>query len=180
MRRYTHFEWMELLSGILLVLLGIFTFIRPGKLLTGFILLYGLLALLTGISDVIFYVKTERYIGIGPTVSLVSGILSILSGLMLLFYPGIAKWALAVFFPLWFITHCVSRLSHLSFLNQFLEPGYCTFRMIVNVIGLILGCLLLIFPHASFMTLNYLVGIYLVLAGIDNIMFACRGNRHRW
>lgn len=180
MRRYTHFEWLELLSGILLVLLGIFTFVNPGKLLTGFILVYGLLALLTGISDIVFYVKTEYHIGFGPTISLVSGTLSILSGLMLLFYPGIAKWAMAVFFPLWFIAHCISRLSHLGYLSQFLGSGYCISRTVINVVGLILGCVLLIFPNTSFMTLNYLVGIYLILMGIDSITFVCGGSRHRW
>lgn len=180
MRRYTHFEWLELLSGILLLLLGIFTFTNPGKLLTGFILVYGLLALLTGISDIVFYVKTECRIGVGPTVSLISGTLSILCGLMLLFYPGIAKWAMAVFFPLWFIAHCISRLSHLSYLSRFSGPGYCTVRTVANVAGLILGCVMLIFPDLSFLTLNYLVGIYLIILGIDNIAFVRGGSRHRW
>ena len=35
MRRRSEFNWMELLEGVLLILLGIFSFIRPGSALTG-------------------------------------------------------------------------------------------------------------------------------------------------
>ena len=40
MRRRSEFNWMELLEGVLLILLGIFSFIRPGSALTGVVILY--------------------------------------------------------------------------------------------------------------------------------------------
>ena len=40
---------MELIVGILLIALGVFTFVRPGSMLTGIVLLYGLIAILMGI-----------------------------------------------------------------------------------------------------------------------------------
>lgn len=43
--------------GILLIVLGIFTFLRPGSVLTGAVLVYGVFALITGIADIVFYVK---------------------------------------------------------------------------------------------------------------------------
>ena len=113
MRKHTPFGWSELLTGILFVLLGIFTFIRPGSAITGLVFLYGILATLTGIADIVFYAKMENHMGFGPTISLVSGILSLLAGLMLLLHPGAGAWAMALLFPLWFITHCISRLTHL-------------------------------------------------------------------
>ena len=70
MRRRSGYGWFELIIGIMLVVLGIFTFIRPGSTLTGIVILYGLVAVITGISDLIFYVRTERYTGFGPAVSL--------------------------------------------------------------------------------------------------------------
>ena len=39
MRRRSKFGWMELILGILLIVLGIFTFLRPGSVLTGAVLL---------------------------------------------------------------------------------------------------------------------------------------------
>ena len=76
-RRHSGFGWMELIVGILLVILGIFTLARPGALLTGLVFLYGILAVCTGIGDLVLYVRMERHMGFGPTISLVSGILII-------------------------------------------------------------------------------------------------------
>ena len=49
----------------------------------------------------------------GPAISLVTGILSVMSGVMLLVYPGAGALVLTLLFPIWFIAHCISRLSHL-------------------------------------------------------------------
>lgn len=180
MKRYSHFGWMELIIGVLLVLLGLFTLLRPGSVLTWLILFYGLLAMFTGVSDIIFYVKTERHMGFGPTISLVSGILSILSGLMLFLYPGVGKWAMAIFFPMWFIAHCISRLSHLNFVRGLAGTGYYMVALVINVIGLLCGCLMLLFPGFSLVTMNYIIGIYLILLGIDSIVLACSKAGTRW
>ena len=87
MRRRSKFGWMELMIGILLIVLGIFTFLRPGSVLTGAVLVYGVFALITGIADIVFYVKMERHTGFGPVVALVSGILSVIAGLLVMVYP---------------------------------------------------------------------------------------------
>ena len=71
MRRRSRYGWLELIEGILLILLGIYTLCNPGGMLRGITFAYGFLAVITGISDIVFYAKTERYIGFGPTIALV-------------------------------------------------------------------------------------------------------------
>ena len=65
MRRRSRYGWLELIEGILLILLGIYTLCNPGGMLRGITFAYGFLAVITGISDIVFYAKTERYIGFG-------------------------------------------------------------------------------------------------------------------
>ena len=113
MRNRSRFGWIELIEGILLIILGIFSFLRPDSMLSGFVMFFGLIALCIGILDIIFYVRTEEHVGFAPTIALISGCLSVLAGLMLLVYPGAVKWAFSLFFPMWFIAHCISRLSQL-------------------------------------------------------------------
>ena len=48
----------------------------------------------------------EQHMGFGPTISLISGILSVLAGMILLVHPAAGKWALALLLPMWFIAHC--------------------------------------------------------------------------
>ena len=98
---------------------------------------------ITGICDIILYIKEERFTGFGPAVSLVSGILSIMTGIVLLAFPGIAEWIVALLFPLWFITHCISRLTHTGLIRFMAGEFYYWFTMIVNILGLVLGFLML-------------------------------------
>lgn len=172
MRNRSGFGWTELLEGILLIALGIFSFVRPGSIVTGFVILYGLLALCMGIIDIVIYVKMEQHMGFGPTTSLISGIVSVLAGLMLMVYPGAAKWALVLFLPMWFIAHCISRLSHLSLIRMWASKVRYYFIMIINIIGLCLGILMLIRPLTALLSLNYIISINMILLGIDSIILA--------
>ena len=145
MRRRSRYGWLELIEGILLILLGIYTLINPGNMIRGVTVVYGFLAVVTGISDIVFYAKTDRYIGFGPTISLVSGILSILAGLMLLMYPNAGELITIMLLPIWFIAHSVSRLTHLP-LVRLAGKFFYYFTMILNIVGIILGCLMIIWP----------------------------------
>ena len=117
MRNRSFFSWFELIASIVLIALGIFTFLNPSKALSSLVVLYGLFALLTGIVDIVMYVRMERFTGFGPALSLAAGILSVMSGIMLMVYPSAGKWVLSLLFPIWFIAHCISRLCHLSTLR---------------------------------------------------------------
>ena len=105
MRERSRFDWVELIEGILLILLGFYSISHPGSALTGVVLLYGLVAIVTGIADIVFYVKVEEHTGFGPTVSLVSGVLSVMAGVMLLVYPQAGMWILTLLIPIWFLAH---------------------------------------------------------------------------
>lgn len=175
MKKYSGFFWMEMAVGVLLVLLGIFTFLRPGGLLTGIVVIYGLIAVITGIDDILTYIRMEKYTGLGSMVSLVSGVLSVMCGFMLLIYPDAGKWILSLLFPLWFIAHCISRLSHIYILRMSGINFWYVFTLAVNVVGVVLGCLMFFNPLLTFMTMRfmgYVVAVYLVMLGIDGIVAA--------
>ena len=72
MRNRSRFGWIELIEGILLIILGIFSFLRPDSMLSGFVMFFGLIALCIGILDIIFYVRTEEHVGFAPTIALIS------------------------------------------------------------------------------------------------------------
>ena len=88
MRNRSGFGWLEFIIGIILILFGVYTLFNPERTITGMVAIYGVLAVIMGIADIVLYVQVERYTGFGPIVSLVSGILSTITGIMLLVYPG--------------------------------------------------------------------------------------------
>ena len=172
MRKRSAFGWMELIVGIVLVILGIFVITRTDAALTGVVMLYGLIAAITGIFDIVLYVKTERYIGFAPAIALISGIFSVMAGIMLLVYPSAGKWIIALLLPIWFIAHCISRLSHLHMIRIAVGSFYYYVTLIVNIRGLVLGCVMIIGPGISLFAVGVLIGGYLILAGIDSIVMA--------
>ena len=173
MRQRSSYGWLELIVGILLTVLGIYSFFRPVDYLTTLIVVYGVAAFVTGIADIVFYCKMERHIGFAPTVSLVTGVLGVMAGLVLMIHPGAGRWAIGLFFPLWFIAHCISRLTHLSVVRFIAGTAFYVIELIVSILGILLGISMLLTPQVTFLSMNLVIGFYLLLLGIDCIIEAC-------
>lgn len=172
MRRRSGFGWLELAVGILLVALGILVFAKPELALTGFVYAYGAAAIIMGITDIVLYIQVERYTGLGPVLALVSGILSVMSGITLLVYPGVGALVLTLLLPIWFIAHCISRMTHLEPIRRVAGSGIYTVTLILNIVGLILGFLMLLSPLFTLSVIRCFAGCYLILLGIDGILMA--------
>ncbi|MFR8873345.1 MAG: HdeD family acid-resistance protein [Oscillospiraceae bacterium] len=172
MRNRSVFGWLELAIGILLIILGVLSFAKPGYALTVLVLAYGVVAIIMGIADIILYIQVERHTGFGPILSLISGILSVMSGLMLIVHPQVGTLVLTLLFPIWFIAHCISRLSNLHQIRWVAGNGLYYFSLAVNIIGLILGCMMLMSPMFTLTTIRYFASAYLILLGIDAIVMA--------
>ena len=54
MKKNNGFGWADLAVGILLVLLGVFTFVRPDSVLTGAVVIYGITAIAMGIMTLLY------------------------------------------------------------------------------------------------------------------------------
>lgn len=143
MRNRSGFGWLELAIGVLLIVLGVLVFVKPDLVMTSLVFAYGAAAVIMGVADIILYIQVDRFTGFGPMLSLISGTLSVMSGIMLLVNPRIGVLMLTVLFPIWFIAHCISRLSHASHIRLVAGDGMYYFTLIVNIIGLILGSLML-------------------------------------
>ena len=172
MKKWSGFRWFEFAEGVLLVLLGIFTLARPASALTGFIVAYGAVAVIMGVADILLYVRIAHFTGFGPIVSLLSGTLSVMAGVMLLVYPNAGKLILSVLVPLWFLAHCISRLSNLNKIRFFAGEFPYYFTLILNVLGLVLGGLMILNPWISLLSVPLVIGIYLLLLGVDCLILA--------
>lgn len=172
MRNRSGFGWLELAIGIILIVLGALAFAEPELALTGMVFVYGIAAVVMGIADILLYIQAERYTGFGPVISLIAGILSVMSGVMLAVYPQTGVLVLAVLFPIWFIAHCISRLMQLNHIRYVAGNGVYCLVLVINIVGLILGFLMLLQPVLTPAALRWFVGSYLVLLGVDAVAMA--------
>lgn len=172
MKRRSGFGWMELIAGIALVALGVLALVRPDWTLTGAVYAYGVAAVVMGIGDILLFIRVEHFTGFTPVLTLVAGILSVMSGVMLIGYPGAGIMILTVLFPIWFLAHCISRIGQLNRIRFVAGDGIFWFSLIVNIIGLILGCVMLFSPMLTMSTVSACAGVYLILLGVDAIVLA--------
>ena len=183
MRRNSGFEWTELILGVVLVALGILTFVRPGSMVAGITVVYGIAALILGIADIVIFIKVERYTGFAPLVSLVSGIMSVMCGIMVLAYPHAGEVVLSLLIPIWFIAHCISRLSQMTAIRRIDGDFYYYFTLFVNIIGIPVGIFMLFCPSLAFGAVHVIeciAAVYLILLGVDCIIMYFEGRKSGW
>ena len=95
-----------------------------------------------------------------------------MSGMLLLLYPQAGALVLTLLFPIWFIAHCIARLAHLPYVRLEAGNGIFYYGLVTNIIGLILGFMMLLKPLFTLTVIRYFAGIYLILLGIDSIVMA--------
>lgn len=171
--------WLELLDGIAMLVLGILTLTRPQHALTGFVIVYGALALLTGVVDIIFYIVMEEHTGFRPTLSLVMGILSVLAGCALLAHPEIGLDMLLILFPVWLLTHCISRLTHLRIVRLVAGRTCYVLTLATGIIGIVLAAGMLCNPLLSAVSMSTFIGVDLILLAVESIAFSIGNFRTR-
>ena len=63
MNRRSDIGWFELIVGIILIIFGVVIMRQPVGVLTWIVILCGVLAILSGIGDIVLYVKMEHFTG---------------------------------------------------------------------------------------------------------------------
>lgn len=97
---------------------------------------------------------------------------------MLMVHPSAGTWAIAMILPIWIIAHCISRLSHLQYMKMHFGSTYYTLSLILNILGLIVGIMLVFRPMVTILSMGVLVGSYLILEGIECVVTAFSGKRY--
>ncbi|MDL2229381.1 DUF308 domain-containing protein [Treponema sp. OttesenSCG-928-L16] len=172
MRKRSIFGWIELILGILFIMLGILVLRNPGTALSGFVLIYGIAALVTGIADIFFYIRMDRRTGFGPASSLVGGILNIIISILLLLNIQAGALVFTLLFPLWIIIHSISRLSNIGFIRLIAGNVLYWCSLIISILGIFAGIILIFNPFASAVSLVYFISLYLFILGIGSIISA--------
>ena len=94
---------------------------------------------------------------------------------MLLVYPSAGQWAMTLLFPLWFLTHCISNLTHLNWVRLTAGRVNYTISLVLNILGIMLATLMLLHPVLSAVSMSLTIGFYLILLGVDGIVLALSG-----
>lgn len=166
-------DWGSLILGILFVLTSLVSFQDPAGNLVAIVMVFAIFAIVKGIFEIFARNKMKELTGYKAYAPIVLGIIDIIVGVYFLFNLNVGIAALPFVFAIWFILDSVFGLFTLD-LAKAVSTGYMWFVAIVDVLGIIVGVILLVNPVSSALTLSFLVGFYFMIFGIMQIVYAFR------
>ena len=153
----------QIVRGAIAIVFGVVALIWPLQTAVTLAILVGIFALVDGIIDIIDAIRFRGSPGVGLRVFL--GIVSLLFGLLVLFWPHISLALLAIFVAIWAIL--IGALQIIANVSLRKESGRSWVSgVIAGAIGVIFGIVVLITPKAGVITLIWLLGIWAIIFGI--------------
>ncbi len=161
-----NFRTMFLFRGIAAVLFGVLTLVWPKLSLTVLVLVFGVFAVISGITVVVAALRSTDIPGWG--LLLFEGILGILVGAIALVFPGITALAFLYLLAAWaIITGILEVIAPLSFP---MSTGRAVLMALAGVLSVVFGILIAAQPAAGLLAVVWLIGVYAIVFGIMYIV----------
>ncbi len=147
------------------------SFRDPVGNLVAIVIVFAIFAILKGLFELFLRSRVKELTGYKGKMPMVIGIIDLLIGIFFIFNIGAGVVALPYVFAVWFIIDSVLALFTAD-LFRGISEGHYWFTVVINVLGILLGIMLLFNPLSSALTLSFLVGFYFMVVGINQIVYA--------
>jgi uncharacterized membrane protein HdeD (DUF308 family) len=162
----SNFRTMLLCRGIAAVLFGVIALVWPKMTLSVLVFLFGLFAVISGITAVVAALRNREEDGWGFL--LAEGILGILAGVVALVWPGATALAFLYLLAAWAIlTGVLEIIAPLAFP---MSGGRAALSALAGVISIVFGILIAAQPSSGLLAVVWLIGIYAILYGLTYIV----------
>ena len=160
--------WVVLLRGILAVLFGVVALVWPGITVWALVVVFAAYAIIDGIVLVVQSVR-DKPEGWGWWLAM--GVVSVLAGLVALFWPGITALALLYVIAFYAILFGITGIVGGVRFRKVPDSGW-VWSVLAGVVVVLFGIVLLVFPGEGILSLIVLLGIYAILFGVLLIILA--------
>jgi uncharacterized membrane protein HdeD (DUF308 family) len=163
--------WLYAVRGVVAVIFGIMALAWPKETILTLVLLFGAYALVDGTFAVFAGVASRRYFERWWAV-LLEGLVGIIIGLLTFFWPNITALALLYLIAAWALITGILEIVAAIQLRRVITGEWML--VLGGLLSIILGVLLFVFPGAGAVSVVWLIGIYAIVFGISEIIFAFR------
>jgi uncharacterized membrane protein HdeD (DUF308 family) len=171
LEKITHNWWMFAVRGLVAVIFGVAALIWHQQVLQAMVLVFGAFALVDGILNVSAGLSSAPFFNRWWALVL-EGVVGILFGLMAIFLPAITVLALLYFVAAWaIITGILEIVAAIEF-RRVLPNEWML--ILAGVLSMVFGVLLFVFPGAGMVSMVWLIGIFAIVYGISEMVFAFR------
>jgi uncharacterized membrane protein HdeD (DUF308 family) len=158
----SNYRTMFLFRGIAAVLFGIIALVWPKMTLSVLVFVFGLFAVISGITAVVAALRNTEFPGWGWLLG--EGILGILAGAIALAWPGITALAFLYLIAFWAIlTGILALVAPLAYP---ISGGRGVLSVLSGLVSIVFGILIAAQPSSGLLAVVWLIGVYAIVVGI--------------
>lgn len=159
---------ISIISSVLLFLFGLVLAVNAEGFIKSITVAIGVVLLLIGVFPVIDYFRYRKD-GLGASVGLISGIFSIVCGLMLLINEDLLMILIPVFIGVWMIINGINKIQ-VSFEIKDLGEKSWIITFIYSILIMVLGGYFIVNPISGVTTVTSFIGIILCIYAVLDII----------
>lgn len=159
---------ISIISSVLLFLFGLVLAVNAEEFIKSITVAIGVVLLLIGVFPVIDYFRYRKE-GLGASVGLISGIFSIVCGLMLLINEDLLMILIPVFIGVWMIINGINKIQ-VSFEIKDLGEKSWIITFIYSILIIVLGGYFIVNPISGATTVTSFIGIILCIYAVLDII----------
>ena len=159
--------WMALsvITGILMIVLGVLFLTWPGLTLATVLLLVGIFLIVYGIALALAGLIGHAE---GRGWAIFTGILGIIVGIIAIAWPGMTALALLYILGAWAVVTGITDI--VGAFASGLKGGKRTWLIILGVLSIIVGIVFFAYPVSGALAILWLIGLYLIVYGVLRIV----------
>lgn len=159
---------ISVISSVLLFLFGLILAVNAEGFIKSITVAIGVILLLIGVFPVIDYFRYRKD-GLGASIGLISGIFSIVCGLMLLINEDLLMILIPVFIGVWMIINGINKIQ-VSFEIKDLGEKSWVITFIYSILIMVLGGYFIVNPISGATTVTSFIGIILCIYAVLDII----------
>lgn len=156
----------NIVTSIIILLFGIFIFIKPDTTVKTISFLLGIILLLTGLNSIVNAFSNKEN---SNNLNIAVGIIIIIPALILFFNPTIIASIIPLLIGIYMIISAAFKLQYLYSLKA-ITNAWDISVVVVTIITLILGVLLVFNPFGGVIAITKLIGIFLIIYAVLDII----------
>lgn len=166
-------NWGALILGILFLLGSFYAFMNPATSVQAASVFLSIMIIVYGVAEIVSFFRLRQLDEAGCLIwfDLIAGIFGIAAGVYLMANPMLATTIMTILFSVWFLFIFIRSFFTLRVIRQFSTLLFWI-SLVINILGVIVGVLLIFNPLSAFITFSQLIALGLLFGGVTLVINA--------
>lgn len=161
---------ISIIMGVLFIGAGIYCLINMKAAFISLAFILGIIMMAYGIGQIVSWFTARKEKSLSGWVAL-EGILTLLIGALVCFYPFQTDVVIAIWFAAWLTVSGIMRVVAAVKTKQNYPGSPWGFMFFMGVITIIMGIYGVVHPLVAGMTVAILLGLFFILQGVNSLVF---------